>query len=267
MTHSRRNLSDVLATLVLAFTMIFTLPQVWGQDEPSTTGLTDQRLDELFSELAHPSFIHRDAALHELLPHSGETPDRIAEALRADDARLVASAVTLLGRMSRTDDPRLRQVALQLLSNQLHGDESPQSASTHAAVLRIWREAVRQTIVWCKSIGATATQDVQGAIVAVEARTRTFGDTQLADVVQFPTLRQLDLRNSSVTDQGVAQLVDADQLEELNLSDTTVTAESVEAIKSLQGLKKLVLFRTRLGDDRRALREIKTALPGCEILP
>jgi uncharacterized membrane protein len=81
------------------------------------------------------------------------------------------------------------------------------------------------------------------------------GDSQMAVVGQFDSLRSLDLAGTRVGDAGLGALSELRELRVLNLVGTPVTAVGLGKLKELKKLRTVYLYRTKVsGGDWATLR-------------
>lgn len=85
-------------------------------------------------------------------------------------------------------------------------------------------------------------------------------DKTLEFLAEFPNLRHLDVRGTSVTAAGVAALANHPALEDLNLAQTKLSDEAAGPLKSIRGLKRLYLWKAGLTPE--AVADLRAALVG-----
>ncbi|MFP6768392.1 MAG: twin-arginine translocase subunit TatC, partial [Planctomycetaceae bacterium] len=90
-----------------------------------------------------------------------------------------------------------------------------------------------------------------------------FTDEHLRRLAGFKKLRVLDLRNSSITDDGLTALVSLTNLQVLNLADTKITNAGLETLAGLKTLKTLLISSPEIDDG--AMASI-TSHSGLEVL-
>ena len=79
------------------------------------------------------------------------------------------------------------------------------------------------------------------------------------------TLEVLSRRDTKkVTDKGMAHLAGCPKLLDLDLSGTEIGDDGVGGLARCKALKKLTLTGTRV--TATGVRELKAALPGCEVV-
>ena len=94
---------------------------------------------------------------------------------------------------------------------------------------------------------------------------KPFGDPDLAGIShQHQELRYLDLRQSSVTENGLRHLQNLNALERLWLDPSQCTTAGLAHLQDLASLKELSIDSRNIDGDLGSLRE---ALPDCEISP
>ena len=93
----------------------------------------------------------------------------------------------------------------------------------------------------------------------------TISDAGLRPLAGSKTLEVLTLKdNKKVTDKGMAHLADCPKLLELDLTNTGIGDAGVSELARCKSLKKLTLTGTRV--TAKGVRELKAALPGCEVV-
>ena len=93
----------------------------------------------------------------------------------------------------------------------------------------------------------------------------TVTDAGLQALAASKTLEVLSLRdNKKVTDAGMAHLAGCPKLLDLDLSGTEIGDDGVGGLARCKALKKLTLTGTRV--TAKGVRELKAALPGCEVV-
>lgn len=92
--------------------------------------------------------------------------------------------------------------------------------------------------------------------------TRTFSDEGIAHLSVLKNLRELDLSDSQVTDEGLLSLHGED-MECLELSHTEISDHSVGILTQWKNLKLLQIFDTHV--TREGVSALKKALPSTEI--
>jgi internalin A len=89
-------------------------------------------------------------------------------------------------------------------------------------------------------------------------------DAGLRELQDFGNLRELNLFDLSVTDDGVKELARFKELTMVNLSCTGLSDAGLEVLKNLTRLKKIIVTDTKV--TQAGVRELKKALPKCEIV-
>lgn len=93
---------------------------------------------------------------------------------------------------------------------------------------------------------------------------RRFGDPELARISnQHQEIRYLDLRQSSVTENGLRHLQNLNGLKRLWLDPSQCTNVGLAYVQDLSSLKKLSIDNMTEGD----LASLRHAFPDCEISP
>ena len=82
------------------------------------------------------------------------------------------------------------------------------------------------------------------------------------ELPRLPQLRGLNLYGATFRGDGLRNIP---SVEVLDLSDTDVGDDSIPALASLTKLKELSLYNTEISED--GLRQLRQALPTCEVLP
>ncbi len=90
-------------------------------------------------------------------------------------------------------------------------------------------------------------------------------DAGLVHLEKLSNLIELHLANTAVADGGLAQVGDLTNLEILNLNGTAVTGSGFAQLSKLNKLRKLYLFG--IAAKANEIKELKAALPDCEVLP
>lgn len=100
--------------------------------------------------------------------------------------------------------------------------------------------------------GATWRLDDRGHVIFVQMGSLKgipqFADADLAHVAALTELTELNLSNSSITDEGLKSLSKLTHLRSLDLAGTKVTDAGMKHLTSLQELRALCLAFTRLTD-------------------
>lgn len=68
-------------------------------------------------------------------------------------------------------------------------------------------------------------------VISITLKGRSVTDDDLPLVLAFPSVQDLDLRDSEITDRGLQMLLPLENLEELNVERTRVTKTAVDAFK------------------------------------
>ncbi|MCA9069043.1 MAG: hypothetical protein KDA84_08980, partial [Planctomycetaceae bacterium] len=90
------------------------------------------------------------------------------------------------------------------------------------------------------------------------------GDSELKELADHPTLRELRLLGTSISDEGLRHLTGLDKLEYLRIFESSnVTDEGLKYLESLETLRRLDLKET--GVTTEGVAELKQALPKCKI--
>src|SRR5207247_618469 len=66
-------------------------------------------------------------------------------------------------------------------------------------------------------LGGKVQRDAAGAIVAVNLRGSWINDVEMIDLARLPSLEQLDLSHTRITDEGMLRLKPAPRIADLNL--------------------------------------------------
>lgn len=98
------------------------------------------------------------------------------------------------------------------------------------------------------TLGARLTTDESGSLVAIDLADTPATDDTLRHLVQFPELRQLNLRATAITDVGLASLSELHRLEFLGLTGTGVTDAGLAELRGLTRLRFLTLGQTQVSD-------------------
>lgn len=80
---------------------------------------------------------------------------------------------------------------------------------------------------------------------------------------KLPTLGNLILADTKITDAGLEHLVGLTNIEALDLRCTEITDAGLDYIKGLTSLKRLLLKNTHVTDE--GVKKLREALPNCEI--
>ena len=89
----------------------------------------------------------------------------------------------------------------------------------------------------------------------------------LDPLCRFPGLRELNLQESKVTDDGLRHVASLANLERLDLYKSAVNGSGLMALTSLKSLKSVYLWRGQLSrDGREVVKEVAEALPNCEVV-
>jgi Leucine-rich repeat (LRR) protein len=103
---------------------------------------------------------------------------------------------------------------------------------------------------WIAQAGGVAAIDGQGNLIAADLRASWVSDGELAMLGRVPTLRQVDLSMTRVTDLGLRSLRTASALEEVNLYYAElITDEGLGAVRGWPRLKRLNLRGTKASDN------------------
>lgn len=99
-----------------------------------------------------------------------------------------------------------------------------------------------------QSQGANVSGGTGAAAGTIDASHSTIADSDLASLVAFPELKNLNLRATAVTDNGLAALRLVPQLEFLGLSETAITDAGLTHLEALPRLRFLTLADTGVTD-------------------
>ena len=92
-------------------------------------------------------------------------------------------------------------------------------------------ESQADVFLMLEAVEAVVTLDGEGMIVAVELESESQGDEVFELLKGIPTLKQLALAGSAVTDAGLEQLKDIPALEYLILEDTRLSNAAVQKLR------------------------------------
>src|SRR5438874_11457174 len=87
-------------------------------------------------------------------------------------------------------------------------------------------------------LGGKVQRDAAGAIVAVNLRGSWINDVEIIDLARLPSLEQLDLSHTRITDEGMLRLKPAPRIADLNLFYAElITDQGMTAIRDWKRLK------------------------------
>jgi hypothetical protein len=98
---------------------------------------------------------------------------------------------------------------------------------------------------------------------SLELESTYITDAGLAHLQGMKNLRSLNLYSTDIRGSGLVHLQDLPQLAELNLGATNISDAELANLKKFKSLKILRLINT--GTTARAVTDLRTALPGCEV--
>src|SRR5262245_15064513 len=115
-------------------------------------------------------------------------------------------------------------------------------------------------------LGGTVRRDSGGAIVAVNLRGSWINDVEMIDLARLPSLEQLDLSHTRITDEGMLRLKPAPRIADLNLYYAEwITDQGMMAIRDWKRLKRLNLRGTRISDGTLQIVSKMTGLEALDI--
>src|SRR5262249_1335143 len=113
-------------------------------------------------------------------------------------------------------------------------------------------------------LGGKVQRDAAGAIVGVNLRGSWINDVEMIDLAWLPSLEQLDLSHTRITDEGMLRLKPAPRIADLNLYYTElITDQGMTAIRDWKRLKRLNVRGTRISD---GTLQIVSKMAGLEAL-
>jgi hypothetical protein len=115
-------------------------------------------------------------------------------------------------------------------------------------------------------LGGKVKRDAAGAIVAVDLRGSWINDVEMVDLARLPSLEQLDLSHTRITDEGMLHLKAAPRIVDLNLYYAElVTDQGMTAIRDWKRLKRLNVRGTRISDGTLQIVSRMTGLEALDI--
>jgi hypothetical protein len=115
-------------------------------------------------------------------------------------------------------------------------------------------------------LGGNVQRDAAGAIVAVNLRGSWINDVEMIDLARLPSLEQLDLSHTRITDEGMLHLKPALRIADLNLYYAElITDQGMTAIRDWKRLKRLNLRGTRISDGTLQIVSRMTGLEALDI--
>jgi hypothetical protein len=115
-------------------------------------------------------------------------------------------------------------------------------------------------------LGGKAQRDAAGAIVAVNLRGSWINDVEMIDLARLPSLEQLDLSHTRITDEGLLHLKTAPTIGDLNLYYAElITDQGMTAIRDWKRLKRLNVRGTRISDGTLQIVSKMTGLEALDI--
>ncbi len=102
---------------------------------------------------------------------------------------------------------------------------------------------------WIAEAGGAVTRDAAGKIVSVDLRASWVSDSDLAALAVLPSLAQLDLSLTRITDHGLQQLKSAPRITDLNLCYAElITDAGLSTVKGWKHLKRINVRGTKVTD-------------------
>ena len=101
-------------------------------------------------------------------------------------------------------------------------------------------------------------------IQIVSIHDERFFDADLSLLLKIPSLRELDLSMTQVTDEGVVLIIANANLAKLDLSHTQISDRSLLTLDNLPNLCELDIVKTKV--TKRALEEYRKRHPDCLVL-
>ena len=237
----------------------------WGDDLPRHGSGSAHELSRLIADLGHEDFSLRRLAQQRIIAHGADAIDPVAGAIRSADREVQGRAAAILRHFAeaRQRDTRLAaRTALQRLAS----DPDAKLARVGANALQVLQQVAALKI---RQRGGETAQDM-GQVVSVNYSSCQITDDDLLPLLQFPALRQLDLRFTPVTNAGLEYLEELSELEVCNLQGTSVTDAGLASIAHLTKLKSFSVERTQVSDlglvHLKKLPRLETLyLGGCQV--
>ena len=91
-------------------------------------------------------------------------------------------------------------------------------------------------------------------------------DAGLKDVAKLTNLIELEVRRTGLTDAGLKEIARLSNVTSLDLSFTKATVTGLEELAGLKSLAKLVLYDMKVEVTGAGLKQLRKALPNCEVL-
>lgn len=109
-----------------------------------------------------------------------------------------------------------------------------------------------------------ALEPVAAALVELDLKRTSISDEGMATVTKFTNLRKLTLNETAISDGGVKAIAELPALESLSLFDTQISDEGVLALRNVATLQNIYLSRT--GASQEAVNVLKAALPEANVV-
>lgn len=121
----------------------------------------------------------------------------------------------------------------------------------------------------CKDVTAAAISDLNGlnALEYFRCDSNVLSDEMLEPLGRFPSLKELDLHKSQVTDAGLKHLASLANLERINFYKCQVKGQGLTHLTGLKNLNSVHFWQGQIDSaGRTAIDELSAALPNCEIV-
>ena len=121
------------------------------------------------------------------------------------------------------------------------------------------KEGDNPQIIALKKMGAKVIHGIDGSY-QIDLKDSSIGDDGLIHFEELPNVQSIDLSNTNVTDEGLVHLVDGpEMLGTLMLDDTDITDQGIEILKGISGLSSLSLCGTSVTNE--GLAQLPENLP------